>query len=91
MVLGKASLFLFFIIGTSMLPSGSSSTRAYWKNSPDLINDGLKALANHYEDQAPRSPGHINYASITNQLGNDFDDTHRWRCQPRIKYCPETQ
>ncbi|AEE09451.1 conserved hypothetical protein [Cotesia vestalis bracovirus] len=59
-----------------VLPSGSSSTRAYWKNSPDLINDGLKALANHYEDQAPRSPGHINYASITNQLGNDFDDSH---------------
>lgn len=58
-----------------MLPSGSSSRTAYLQNSLD-INDGLKALANHYEDQAPQSPGQINYASITNQFGNDFDNNH---------------
>ncbi|AGO14496.1 BV5 family protein [Diolcogaster facetosa bracovirus] len=76
MVLGKASLFLFFIIGTSMLPRGSSSRQVHSPYSPDLINQGLQLLAKRFEDQAPQNQEQISYASITNQFANDFDNKH---------------
>ncbi|CAD6243413.1 GSCOCT00013060001.2-RA-CDS [Cotesia congregata] len=76
MALGKGSLFLFFIIGTSMLPSGSSSSLPYSQPPPDLLVQGLQELANRLENQAPSSKSSTSYGSITNQFDNQFDNDH---------------